>query len=361
MLANHLREFRWMSQVASTVARLLMAVLLRQVIGYWVLFGQEWHVGERIRQWRQPRRRKRQKWYKKAKPFEGLTRRPVCLMCQAAEHGDERIEQREPPAKIEQKRGAKRRVDTSRQFCPEQACRYYGWLDRGNIVSNGHPGSGRWRQLHCVVCGKYFQETLGTIFYGSGVSTEDIVHAIALLCEGVSPRKVARVYKVDKDTVLGWLREAAGHSEVVLGYMMYHLHLEQVQMDELYALLSGPRGGEERGKCWVWASIDPISKLLLAIEVGDRSLEVAQRLVHGVMIVLAPGVVPLFVTDQLAAYGRALLGHYGQWVERVNEQSGRVVRRWVPEERLLSAWALAACRRETTSLQAELMVNWVPA
>lgn len=95
---------------------------------------------------------------------------------------------------------------------------------------------------------------------------------------------MARVYTVDKDTVLGWLLEAAGHSEAVLGYMMHHMHLKQVQMDELYALLNGLRGeGEERGKCWVWAAIDPISKLLLAIQVGDRSLEVAQRLVHGVI------------------------------------------------------------------------------
>ena len=76
----------------------------------------------------------------------------------------------------------------------------------------------------------------------------------------------------------------------------------------------------------MWAAIDPVSKLLLAIEVGDRSLAVAQRLVHGVMIVLAPGVVPLFVADQLAAYGRALLTHFGHWVEKVSEKSGRAVR-----------------------------------
>jgi IS1 family transposase len=45
-------------------------------------------------------------------------------------------------------------------------------------------------------------------------------------------------------------------------------------MDELYALLSEMREeGEKRGQCWVWAAIDPISKLLLAIEAGDRSLE----------------------------------------------------------------------------------------
>ena len=46
------------------------------------------------------------------------------------------------------------------------------------------------------------------------------MRAIALLSEGVSPRKIARVFKVDKDTVLGWLVEAARHSETVIGYMM---------------------------------------------------------------------------------------------------------------------------------------------
>ncbi len=34
--------------------------------------------------------------------------------------------------------------------------------------------------------------------------------------------------------------------------------------------------------------IDPVSKLLLAIEVGDRGLEMAQHLVHSVASVLAP-------------------------------------------------------------------------
>ena len=212
---------------------------------------------------------------------------------------------------------------------------YHGWLDRGNIVSNGHPGGGPWWQLHCVVCGKYFQETIGTVFYGSSVAAADIMRAIALLCEGVSPRKVARVYGVDKDTVLRWLMEGAVHSEAVLGYMLHDLHLAEVQMDELYALLSEMGNEEgERGRCWVWAAIDPISKLVLALEVGDRSLAMAQRLVHGVVSVLAPGVVPLFVTDQLAAYTKALLTHFGCWVEKTSERSGRVLRRWVPDERL---------------------------
>jgi len=144
---------------------------------------------------------------------------------------------------------------------------------------------------------------------------------------------VARIFDVDKDTVLSWLVAASAHAGTVLGYVIHELYLEQVQMDELYALL---RDVSEKGrrKCWVWAAIDPISKLILAIEVGARSLEMAQRLVHSAASVLAPGVVPLFVTDQLAAYAKALLTHFGCWVEKTSEQSGRVLRRWMPDEQL---------------------------
>jgi IS1 family transposase len=127
---------------------------------------------------------------------------------------------------------------------------------------------------------------------------------------------------------------------------MHNLHLSQVQMDELYALLKGMRGeDEERSSCWVWVATDPLSKLLLAIEVGDRSLDMAQQLVHAVVDVLAPGVVPLFLTDQLAAYGKALLTHFGCWVERVSEKSGRILYRWMPKEQLRYAQVKKRRRR----------------
>ena len=183
----------------------------------------------------------------------------MCGACLAEVEVKESAEKQEPPPRIERDRGRRPSVDTSRHFCCEKECEYHGRLNRGNIIANGHPSGGRWRQLKCVVCGKHFQETIGTVFYGSSVPAENITHGIAQLCEGTSPRRVARVYRVDKDTVLSWLTDAAVHSE---------------------------------------AAIDPISKLILALEVGDRSLEMAQRLVHGVASVLAPGVVPLSVTDR---------------------------------------------------------------
>ena len=235
----------------SVIRVLLLAVLVWHLAVCWCLVVRDWSGWEYLRQWKKSKRRKRRsKPYKKAKPFEGLTRKPVCVACLAEADAKESTEKREPPPRIERKRGRRRSVDTSKHFCCEEKCVYRGWLGRGNIIANGHPSGKRWRQLKCVVCGKHFQETIGTVFYGSSVPAEDIMHGIALLCEGVSPRKVARVYKVDKDTVLSWLMEAAAHSEAVLGYMLHDLHLTEVQMDELYALLSEMRGEEgERGRC----------------------------------------------------------------------------------------------------------------
>jgi len=49
--------------------------------------------------------------------------------------------------------------------------------------------------------------------------------------------------------------------------------------------------------------------------VGERTLAMAQRLVHQVVEVLAPRCVPLFLTDGLKDYSTALLTHDWQWVE----------------------------------------------
>jgi transposase-like protein len=310
----------------------LITILVWEIWFFHVRMGVEWG-GKRKRKPTKQRKGARKK-KKSKKPFEGLTRKPECAQCAAEAEKQKQEVKREPPPKIKRVRGRKPEIDTSKHFCPRKECRYYGWLGRGNIISNGHPGRGPWRQLYCVACGKYFQETIGTVFYGSSVSGKDIMRAIALLSEGVNPRKVARVFEVDKDTVLGWLAEAAKHSEAVIRYMVHNLQLSQVQMDELYALLNGMREAGERQSCWVWTAIDSFSKLWLAVEVGDRSLGMAQRLVHGVERVLSPGVVPMFLTDQLASYEKALLAHFGCWVERVSEKSGRTLRRWMPVERL---------------------------
>ena len=61
--------------------------------------------------------------------------------------------------------------------------------------------------------------------------------------------------------------------------------------------------------------------MLLAIDVGERTLAMAQRVVHQVVQVLAPGCMPLFLTDGFKEYTTALLTHYGHWVQPERRQA----------------------------------------
>jgi hypothetical protein len=123
----------------------------------------------------------------------------------------------------------------------------------------------------------------------------------------------------------------------------------QVQLDELFALLSAVKAGEvseaeaitrlSRSPQWVWTAIDPVTKLLLTIDVGDRTLAMAQSVIHQVVQVLAPGCVPLFLTDGFKAYATALLTHFGQWVQppRRQDKGPHPKPRWMPLPQLLYA------------------------
>ena len=80
------------------------------------------------------------------------------------------------------------------------------WLARGNVCGNGHPSSGKWRQLKCIVCETYFIETQGTIFYRIKASLNTIISALKALAEGLSIQSTACVFDVDADTAF-WLSD----------------------------------------------------------------------------------------------------------------------------------------------------------
>jgi hypothetical protein len=93
--------------------------------------------------------------------------------------------------------------------------------------------------------------------------------------------------------------------------------------------------------------MDPESKLLLAIDVGNRTLAMAQRVVHHVAQVLAPDCAPLFLTDGFREYLTALLTHYGYWVQPPRRQgTGPMPKpRWMPLPQLLYAQVIKTVRR----------------
>ena len=290
------------------------------------------------------------------KPFVGFTHKPPCALCEQATEESAPAPPRRPdpmPPTNRRPRG----VDTSMHFCPHTDCDYRGWLELNNLRANGHPSGGPWRQLQCLGCHGYFLETHGTLFHGKQAAVELIVRVLACLAEGLGIRATARVFEVDPHTVLHWLGEAAEQLQAFSASFLCDVHVRQLQLDELYAVLREVKTGAlsedeaikrlERSPYWVWTAMDPKSKLLLVIDVGTRTLEMAQRVVHRVVQVLAPHCIPLCLTDGLKDYGTAFLTHFGSWTqpERRRGKGPLPKPRWMPLPELLYAQVVKSYRR----------------
>jgi hypothetical protein len=201
-------------------------------------------------------------------------------------------------------------------------------------------------------------ETHGTILHGKRVAVELMVRVLACLAEGLGIRATARVFEVDPTTVLQWLLEATEQLQAFTSYALCDVHVRQLQLDELYAVIRDFKNGEisaetaikrlERSRLWVWTAIDPESKLLLVLALGPRPLEMAQRVVHQVARRLAPRCVPACFGDGFKGYLPAIVGHLGCWVHPARRQAtGPWPKpRWMPLPGLLYAQVIKQSRHK---------------
>jgi hypothetical protein len=155
-------------------------------------------------------------------------------------------------------------------------------------------------------------------------------------------RATARVFEGAPTTVVQWLVEAAEPLRACAAYCLCDLPLEQRQLDEWYAGLRECKAGEssdeealnrlERSPSWGWTVMAPKSKRLGVVDVGRRTLALAQRVVPQVTAGLAPGSVPLLLTDGLKHYATALLTHcgHGMHPERRQAKGPMPKPRWMP-------------------------------
>ena len=89
--------------------------------------------------------------------------------------------------------------------------------------------------------------------------------------------------------------------------MFVDLELDYLQIDELKAPLVGEKEN------WLWAAIDPLSKIVPVLHIGKRSNDDAMIFIHSLVLCLAPGCVPAFTSDGLRQYFYALTAHFGYW------------------------------------------------
>jgi hypothetical protein len=170
-------------------------------------------------------------------------------------------------------------------------------------------------------------------------------------------RATARVFAVDPKTVVHWLVEAAEPLRAFAASFLCEVHVTQVHLDELYAVLRAGKAGDrsedeamerlEGTPSWVWTARDPESTLLVVIAVGTRTPAMAQRVVPQVVQGLAPGCVPLCLTDGFRASMTALLAHCGSWRHPARRQAtGPMPKpRWRPLPQVCYAQVVKSDRR----------------
>ena len=94
-----------------------------------------------------------------------------------------------------------------------------------------------------IIRSAHVAEHHGTIFHGKQVAVELIVRVLACVAEGLGVRATARGFEVDPNTVLPWLVEAAEHLRAFSCDFLCDVHVKQLQLDELYAVLRDVKNG----------------------------------------------------------------------------------------------------------------------
>jgi transposase-like protein len=131
-------------------------------------------------------------------------------------------------------------------FCWNPHCTDYGKVGQGNVRRFGRTQAGTQR-YQCRTCSGTFVETIGTVFYGRHHEQAMILECLALLVERNSLAAIHRVKGIKEETVMDWLRNAAGHVERIEALLLANFHLTRAQLDALWTYVGhkGEKGGAQ--------------------------------------------------------------------------------------------------------------------
>ena len=128
-------------------------------------------------------------------------------------------------------------LDISAFWCWYEGCPDYGKKDAGNIIFKERYGRNNTALLRCKTCGHCFSESRGTPFFNLNTSMDEVLRTLALLPEKGSIRGVGRATGHDKNAICRWINLAGAHCKEVTDYYLTELHMDRVQVDEIWSYI----------------------------------------------------------------------------------------------------------------------------
>jgi IS1 family transposase/transposase-like protein len=207
------------------------------------------------------------------------------------------------------------------QPCPNPACTHDRRMQQGNVsaIATYLTQSGKRRIFRCHTCATHFSETRETVFFDLRTSEEKVMMALKMLLVRVDLAGIGFVLGVTEETVLAWLRRAAQQAEAVNQHVLRHLPVTQGQLDEMWNFIARKHAREtdeageslpdgEDGRQWLWVSLAPEFRLMIAAVVGPRTLDTAKEVVAATKARVAG--IPAFFSDGFPCYLAALIAAF---------------------------------------------------
>jgi hypothetical protein len=121
-----------------------------------------------------------------------------------------------------------------------------------------------------------------TPLYRLKTPSHQVAMVLSALAEGLDPSAAERVFGFRQGTITTWLSRAGEHAHTLHERFFFQLHLPHLQLDELRTRLRCAKQ-----VLWLWLAIDPLTKILPALQLGPRTQTMAHVLIHSLRQSLA--------------------------------------------------------------------------
>jgi len=200
-------------------------------------------------------------------------------------------------------------MDTSKQFCPNEACSARGKMGAGNITIHDR----KRQRYRCKICKQTFRARRGTMFEGLRKPMEVVVIVVTLLSYGCPVQAIVHAFGLDERTVASWRDRAGAHCEQV-----HHALIETGKLDLVHVQADEIRVKGRNMIAWMGLAMMVSTRLWLAGTVSvTRDKGLADALLHQVRR-SAQRLRPLLVlTDGWAAYPGSIRRAFREKVKKL--------------------------------------------
>ena len=167
------------------------------------------------------------------------------------------------------------------------------------------------QRYRCAQCGKTFSDRkeFGWTGHKQAVNDTRAFLALAMIAEGNSINSAKRISGLDKKTIMNLLMIAGAKCEMLLAEKIRNVPVNDVQADEIWSFVGKKEANTQYGDrydavgdAWCFIGIERTTKMVLAFELGKRTVASATRFISKLANATDPDQRFQLTTDGLKAY-----------------------------------------------------------